>query len=343
MDISTAQRWMKKLDYHWAYDPKDQYVDGHEQEDVVDYRQNVFLPRWANIKACTQDWSNCQPDPLPHKRKVVVWFHNELTFYANDRRVARWVHSNEAAKPYAKGEGASHMVADLVSANYGWLRSPDGEEEARVLFKAGKNCEGYFTAKNILNQAAMAIDILKKHYPDEDHVLVYDNATTHQKQADGALSACYMPLNTSKLDSNWLVEINALDGNGKQIYTPDRQPLKTKVQMEDTTFPDGTKQSLYFPLGHLKEGLFKGMQVILEEQGITLDSKKKQECPSFKCPDKSQMDYCYRRVLFNQLDFAMVESLLETYCKSCGVEADSNPFANRKLGKSNYYNIHCLI
>jgi hypothetical protein len=50
MDISTVQRWMKKLNYHWAYDPKGQYVDGHEQEDVVDYRQNVFLPHWANIK-----------------------------------------------------------------------------------------------------------------------------------------------------------------------------------------------------------------------------------------------------------------------------------------------------
>ena len=28
----------------------------------------------------------------------------------------------------------------------------------------------------------------------------------------------------------------------------------------------------------------------------------------------------YHWVLFNQLDFAMVESSLETYCKSCGVE-----------------------
>jgi hypothetical protein len=74
-----------------------------------------------------------------------------------------------------------------------------------------------------------------------------------------------MLLNTSKLDSNWLVEINAFDGNGKQIYPLDGKLLKTKVQMEDTTFGDGTKQSHYFPLGHLKEGLFKGMQVILAE------------------------------------------------------------------------------
>jgi hypothetical protein len=67
IDISTAQRWMKKLNYRWTYDPKGQYVDGHEQEDVVAYRQNVFLPRWANIKARTRDWSNRQPDPLSHE------------------------------------------------------------------------------------------------------------------------------------------------------------------------------------------------------------------------------------------------------------------------------------
>ena len=139
LDLSTAQRWMKKLDYHWAYDPKGQYVDGHERDDVVMYRQNFFLPQWANIKARTRDWSNGQPDPLPHERKIVVWFHDESTFYANDQRLARWVHKDEAAKPYAKEEGASQMVADLVSADYGWLQSPDGEEEARVLFKAGKN------------------------------------------------------------------------------------------------------------------------------------------------------------------------------------------------------------
>lgn len=30
IDILTAQRWMKNLDYCWTYDPKGQYVDGHE-------------------------------------------------------------------------------------------------------------------------------------------------------------------------------------------------------------------------------------------------------------------------------------------------------------------------
>ena len=91
---------------------------------------------------------------------------------------------------------------------------------------------------------------------------------------------------TSKLDGNWLVDINAVDRNGKQIYTPDGKLLKTKVQMEDTTLADGTKQPLYFPPGHLKEGLFKEMKVILEEQGITLPAGTKHECMGFRCPNK---------------------------------------------------------
>src|ERR1700730_4086128 len=209
---------MRKLDYRWTYSElKGQYVDGHEREDVVKYRKEVFLPRWANVKARNWDWANGQPDPLPHERRIVLWFHDESTFYANDRRFARWIHKGEKPKPYAKGEGASEMVADLVSADYGWLRSPDGKEEARVLFKAGKNREGYFTADDILQQAEKGHDILKKHYPNEDHVLVYDNATTHLKRTDGALSARRMPKSTSKPESNWQVEVTVRGENGKAV------------------------------------------------------------------------------------------------------------------------------
>ena len=321
INISTAQQWMKKLDYQWTYDPKGQYVDGHEREDVVEYRQKVFLPRWANIQARTHDWSKGLPDPLPHERKTVVWFHDESTFYANDRRVARWVHESEDPKPYAKGEGASQMVADLVSADYGWLRSPDGTQEARVLFKAGKNREGYFTSEDVLKQVEKAIGILKTHYPDDDHVLIYDNATTHLKRASGALSARCMPKFTSKPESNWLVEVNAQDANGKPIYTPDGKLLKAKIQMDDATLPDGTNQPLYFPPGHEKAGLFKGMEIILQERGLHAESQLKAQCnKKFDCPNNGRTNCCCRRTLYNQPDFIQVDSLLESYCRSCRVE-----------------------
>jgi hypothetical protein len=54
----------------------------------------------------------------------------------------------------------------------------DGKESAREIFKPGKNCDGYFTNEEIMEQAEKAMEILARDYPDEDHILIYDNATT---------------------------------------------------------------------------------------------------------------------------------------------------------------------
>ena len=43
--------------------------------------------------------------------------------------------------------------------------------------------------------------------------------------------------------------------------------------MGDATFADGNPQPLYFPPGHERAGVFKGMARILEEQGF-LDASK---------------------------------------------------------------------
>ncbi|KIM76321.1 hypothetical protein PILCRDRAFT_12915 [Piloderma croceum F 1598] len=136
------------------------------------YRQHVFLPAWRCAQARTQDFSRehkeDQPSPLPSQWHTVIWFHDESTFYANDRRKTRWVSKEETAILQLKGEGISQMVADMVSADYGWLHLHDGKHEAQVFFKAGKNQEGYFTNDDILEQTNKAMDILEKDYPDED-------------------------------------------------------------------------------------------------------------------------------------------------------------------------------
>ncbi|KAJ6533469.1 hypothetical protein B0H10DRAFT_1763261, partial [Mycena sp. CBHHK59/15] len=44
ISLRTAQNWMKRMQYRWKSEPKGMYSDGHEREDVVNYRQNVFLP-----------------------------------------------------------------------------------------------------------------------------------------------------------------------------------------------------------------------------------------------------------------------------------------------------------
>ncbi|KAG1867209.1 hypothetical protein DFJ58DRAFT_714447 [Suillus subalutaceus] len=185
ISLKTAQRWLWKLDYWWKKEKRGQYSDGHERDDVVYYCQNIFLPAWESTEARLRTWKQddltCEDSPpLPElSRRIVAWFHNESTFYANDRHKVRWEHKDEDALPQPKGEGVSLMVAHFVSADYGFLQSPDGKETAQVLFKAGKSRDGYYSSNDILKHAVRAMDILEKYYPNEDHILIFDNAMTH--------------------------------------------------------------------------------------------------------------------------------------------------------------------
>ena len=77
------------------------------------------------------------------------------------------------------------------------------------------------------------MDILDKHYPNEEHVLVFDNATTHLKHEDDALLAQKMTKFTPKVGQNWGVEVNELDENGKPVHGMDGKVLKVQVNMGD--------------------------------------------------------------------------------------------------------------
>jgi len=44
----TAQRWLIKLGWVWGRNKKG-YCDGHEREDVVEYREKIFCPRMKVI------------------------------------------------------------------------------------------------------------------------------------------------------------------------------------------------------------------------------------------------------------------------------------------------------
>jgi hypothetical protein len=266
------------MGYCWKRNLKGQYVDGHERPDVVHYRQNVFLPAMEIYERRMRTWVDEHGWDLPRNVHcaVVVWVHDESIFYAHDRRQSAWYHKDATAKPYAKGEGASLMVADFVSADCGWLRSPDGKDSARIIFRPGKNCEGYFTNEDILAQAEYATGILSKYYPDEDHSLIYDNAATHLSRPPGALSATKMPKNPSKPEQNFGALINVVGADGWLVHGPDGKILKQKVRMQNGRF-DGREQEFYYPEGHEKAGLFKGMAEILTERGYDV-SRKKAQC-----------------------------------------------------------------
>jgi len=82
-------------------------------------------------------------------------------------------------------------------------------------------------------------------------------------------------------------------------------------------FLDGTPQALYFPEGHPRAGVFKGMTYILEERGLVKESKLHAECKNFKCAPPA-IDCCCCRVLYNQPDFTHVPTILENACNTRG-------------------------
>jgi hypothetical protein len=120
------------------------------------------------------------------------------------------------------------------------------------------------------------MDILKKDYPDEDHVFIFDNATTHFKRK---LSATKMLKNAKE----WGITTNEFDENCNPIYGSDGKILKMWVHMDNAKFANGEPQPLYFPVGHPHAGEFKDMAEILTERGFTHVHSLNVQYEKFKC------------------------------------------------------------
>ncbi len=258
-----------------------------------------------------------EPLNLPSGAKCVVpWFDDESIYYANDRQHSQWVHENSSPPPWTKGEGVSEMVGDLFSPDFRFLRSVDGTRAARVIWKPGKNHDGYFTSDEFLAHVNASMDILESDYPNMIHLLIFDNVPNHLKRPKDALSARKMPKFTPAPGNNWGIEVSKRDANGKMEHGLNGKPIKIKIKMRDT-FHNGKRQSLYFEEGHPRAGVFKGMAVILEERSYKDALKIRAECPKFKCPPDVE-HCCCRQLLHNELDFVHMKTLLEELCEKRG-------------------------
>ena len=131
--VRTARRWLRKMDWRYGRKKNGMYIDGHEREDVVEYRK-AFLERWEQYTKRMVIFDRhgnvtCTPTgfPIPAGRfRLILITHDESTFYTNDRRKTKWLHSSNKATPERKGDGASLMVSDFLTSEWGRLR--DGTE-----------------------------------------------------------------------------------------------------------------------------------------------------------------------------------------------------------------------
>ncbi|KAF8601597.1 hypothetical protein BDV93DRAFT_445445, partial [Ceratobasidium sp. AG-I] len=311
--LRTVQKWMSILGFWYGHAILGQYKDSHERADVVEYRQNVYLPALAELEKRSKVYDNdgrevlsvVQPNGV---RPAVIWTHDESIYRQNDQPQLIWNSPEPSNIPQPKGEGRTIMVADFVSQERGFLTSHNGEASARILFEVGKNREGYFNNANVLAQASTAMNILLNNYPNEDHIFIFDNATTHTKRPSAALSVKSMTKFPPKAD-NFLVDVTGSNGE------------ITKGLLEGARLPDGSPQSLYWPPGHPSgrptEWWFKGTAQILFERGVSNAFELRAVCPS-GCPDSSGTNCCCRRTLFNQPDFLDQKSALQELVESRG-------------------------
>ena len=139
-------------------------------------------------------------------------------------------------------------------------------------------------------------------------LFIFDNAPSHQKWADNALSAWQMVKGACSTFSLTLtLNISFLSA-----------PKKGWVHhlggecMCNRQLPSGNMQLLYFANDHPSmPGWFKGMEAIIREWGLWPEQRLlAAQCTEFHCPP-GRTDCCCRWLLFTQPDFECQRSQLQ--------------------------------
>ena len=130
------------------------YIDGHEREDVVEYRRG-FIKRWREEyeprMVFYDDAGNIVKTPkgftVPQgiRFRLILVTHDESTFYENDRRKTLWQHTTHAPTPERKGEGESLMISDFLTPEWGRLK----DDEECVTFYCLETCIDNFLVKRV--------------------------------------------------------------------------------------------------------------------------------------------------------------------------------------------------
>ena len=174
-----------------------------------------------------------------------------------------------------------------------------------MLFKAGKNRDGYFDADDLLIQVDKVIDIFEERTKGfAKGLFMFDNAPSHQRRAPDAISARKMPKGPH---ATWTHK-------------------KDGPKMRSTTWgPDNIPQDLYYPDNHpTMPGWFKGMEEIIKERNLWPACGLNAQCNGFKC-EPGKTDCCCRRLLFTQPDFTKQKSHLEEFIEGRGHICDFYP------------------
>ncbi|KDQ33601.1 hypothetical protein PLEOSDRAFT_164326 [Pleurotus ostreatus PC15] len=298
----TARRWLVKLGYRRTTVRKGVYMDGHERDDVKEYRDKVFLPAMAKFEARMTKYKleNGQliavpPVLAPGEKELIVLFQDESTFHANEYAPSLWLREGKNVLR-KKGRGRLIHVSDFVTEVSGRLVlfNANGEiiEDARQIIYPGTNGDAWWDHEQLLAQVKRAIQIFETAHPGCHALFIFDQSSAHASLGPDALHA---------------FEMNKSNG-GKQRHQRD-----TVIPMNNPVVKlRGKPQPMKLPNGQPK-----GLQQVLEERGFDVKGLKAKCKPV--CPFENK-GCCMARLLSQQDDFANQTSLLEELIRKAGHE-----------------------
>lgn len=307
----TARNWLHRLGLKWTTVRKGVYIDGHERDDVVHYREKTFLPEFQEIRSYMVTWDDQgqmhMPQNLPPGQKpLVLVTHDESTFSANDGKRRLWMEEGkQPLRPKARGKGI--MVSDFLTPG-GRLELPDSisdeeinerllpRRQATEYFIYGK--DRYWKGDDMVDHTVkVAIPIFDAAFPGCQAVFAFDNASSHNAYAADALRVGNMNLNPG----------------GKQATM--REGFIQGKQMQ---------QNMQFPANYHDPQLAgkpKGIKRVLKERdlwpaerGLLLECPRTHNRPG--CSPEGGC--CARRILEAEQDFQQQKGRLQEEVEKLG-------------------------
>ncbi|PVH67279.1 hypothetical protein DL98DRAFT_384146, partial [Cadophora sp. DSE1049] len=89
---------LNRLGFYKTIEKKGVYVDGHEREDVIEYRQEDFLPKIASYVRLSTNYQEddkgvfhaIPPTLQKGEKEHVIYYHDESCFHSKDYSKVIW-------------------------------------------------------------------------------------------------------------------------------------------------------------------------------------------------------------------------------------------------------------
>ena len=101
ISLNTAYKWLLFLGFSPTVQRKGYYTDGHCREDVVNYRNDIFLPQMLALERRMAEFTGddmeivTEPDFAENEKKVVFIAHDESTFYCCEGKKVMWMENGK--------------------------------------------------------------------------------------------------------------------------------------------------------------------------------------------------------------------------------------------------------